>query len=63
MKKAEEQENKEWYLRLAQNHFAYIGVYRDTTDQLQMVNHELWKIVMNEKSESSAKVSIQHMIV
>jgi hydroxymethylpyrimidine/phosphomethylpyrimidine kinase len=26
LKKAEEQENKEWYLRLAKDHFSYIGI-------------------------------------
>ncbi len=29
LKKTEEQENREWYMRLAKDHFAYIGVYRD----------------------------------
>jgi hypothetical protein len=28
LKKAEEQENKEWYLRLAKDHFSYIGIHR-----------------------------------
>jgi hypothetical protein len=29
LKKTEEQENKEWYMRLAKDHFAYIGIHRN----------------------------------
>lgn len=50
LKKTEEQENREGYLRLGNDHFACIRVYRDAADSLQMVSHELWKIVMNGKS-------------
>src|SRR6476660_2503491 len=57
LKKAEEQENREWYMRLANDHFAYIGVYRDAIDQLQQLTHELWKIIMNEKSSQSDKTA------
>lgn len=57
MKKAEEPENKEWNFRLTNDHFAYIGIYGDTIDQLQMVTHELWKIVMSYKSSQSDKTA------
>jgi hypothetical protein len=57
LKKAEEQENREWYMRLANDHFAYIGVYRDAIDQLQMATHELWKIVMDDKPAPSDKTA------
>jgi hypothetical protein len=30
-------------MRLTKDHFAYIGIYRDAIDQLQMVTHKLWK--------------------
>jgi hypothetical protein len=40
-------------LRLAKDHFAYIGIYRDTIDTLQQLNKELWKMVMNNKSDPS----------
>ena len=33
LKKAEEQENREWYFRLAKDHFAYIGIYRNAIDE------------------------------
>ena len=57
LKKAEEPENKEWNFRLTNDHFAYIGIYGDTIDQLQMVTHELWKIVMSYKSSQSDKTA------
>jgi hypothetical protein len=57
LKKAEEQENREWYMRLANDHSAYIGVYRDAIDSLQQLTHELWKIVMDEKSFQSDKTA------
>ena len=57
LKKAEAQENREWYLKLAKDHFAYIGVYRDVIDQLQQLTHELWKIVMDDKSSQSDKTA------
>jgi hypothetical protein len=57
LKNAEEQENREWYMRLAKDHFAYIGIYRDAIDQLQMITHELWKIVMDDKSSQSDKTA------
>lgn len=55
LKKAEEQENREWYTRLAKDHFAYISVYRNAIDQLHQLTHELWKIVMDNKVEPSDK--------
>ena len=57
LKKAEEQENREWYFRLAKDHFAYIGVYRGAVDSLQQLTHELWKIVMDDKSSQSDKTA------
>jgi hypothetical protein len=57
LKKAEEQENREWYIRLAKDHFAYIAIYRDAIDSLQQLTKELWKIVMNDKSSQSDKTA------
>ena len=57
LKKAEEQENREWYFRLAKDHFAYIAVYRNAIDSLQQLIHELWQIVMNDKSSLSDKTA------
>ena len=44
-------------MRLAKDHFAYIDVYRDAIDQLQMVTHELWKVVMDNESSQSDKTA------
>jgi hypothetical protein len=57
LKKAEEQENKEWYLRLAKDHFSYIGIHREALDEIQQLKNELWKIIMNSKSENSVKIA------
>jgi len=57
LKKSEEQENREWYFRLAKDHFAYIAVYRYAIDSLQQLTYESWKIVMDDKSTQSDKTS------
>jgi hypothetical protein len=57
LKKAEEQENKEWYLRLAKDHFSYIGIHREALDEIQQLKNELWKIILNSKSENSIKIA------
>ncbi len=49
LKKAEEQENKEWYYRLAKDHFAYIGAYRECIDEIHQLKKENWRIVMDPK--------------
>ena len=33
LKKAEEQENREWYYHMAKDHFAYVGAYRKCIDE------------------------------
>jgi hypothetical protein len=57
LKKTEEQENEEWYLRLAKDHFAYIGIHREALDEIQQLKNEMWKIIMNSKSENSEKTA------
>jgi hypothetical protein len=57
LKKSEGQENKEWYLRLAKDHFAYIGIHREAIDEIQQLKNELWGIIMNSKSENSVKIA------
>ena len=44
-------------LGLANDNFAYIEIYRDIIDNLLQLTHELWKIVMNKNSSSSAKIA------
>jgi hypothetical protein len=42
-------------MKLAKDHFAYIGIYRDAIDSLHQLTHELWKIVINSKTFQSDK--------
>ena len=42
---------------MAKDHFAYIAVYRNAIDSLQQLIHELWQIVMNDKSSLSDKTA------
>jgi hypothetical protein len=44
-------------LRLAKDHFSYIGIHREALDEIQQLKNELWKIILNSKSESSVKIS------
>jgi hypothetical protein len=57
LKKSEEQENKEWYLRLAKDHFSYIGIHREALDEIQQLKNELWKLILHAKSENSVKIA------
>jgi hypothetical protein len=44
-------------LRLAKDHFSYIGIHRDALDEIQQLKNELWKIIMNSKSGYSEKIA------
>ena len=41
LKKAEEQESREWYYHMAKDHFAYVGAYRKCTDQIEQLKKEM----------------------
>ena len=45
LKKSEEEENKRWYLNLAKDHFAYVGIHRKIIDELEQFKKELWSIM------------------
>ena len=47
---------------MAKDHFAYIAVYRNAIDSLQQLIHELWQIVMNDKSSLSDKTAVMKEI-
>jgi hypothetical protein len=57
LKKAEEHENREWYLRLAQDHFAYIGVYRKCIDEVELYKEGLWSLVLSPEESGTVKVA------
>jgi hypothetical protein len=56
LKKSEEQENREWYFRLAKDQFAYINIFRKAIDEIEEYKKELWLMVMDRKVERSTKV-------
>jgi hypothetical protein len=56
LKKAEEQENREWYMRLAKDHFAYVNIFRKAIDEVEECKKQNWIIVMDPKTEHSVRV-------
>jgi hypothetical protein len=56
LKKAEEQENREWYYHMARDHFAYIGAYRKCIDEIEQLKKELWNIIMYSKVEMYSRI-------
>ncbi len=56
LKKAEEQENREWYYHMAKNHFAYIGTHRKCIDEIEQLKKEMWKIIMDSNVEMHVRV-------
>ena len=56
LKKSEEQENREWYFRLAKDHFAYINIFRKAIDEVEEYKKQNWLMVMDSKVEHSVKV-------
>jgi hypothetical protein len=55
-KKAEEQENREWYYYMAKDHFAYVEAYRKCIDEIQQYKKEIWNIVMDSKTEHYTRI-------
>jgi hypothetical protein len=41
LRKSEEEENKEWYMKLSQDHFVYVGIHRNMIDELEQIKKEL----------------------
>lgn len=58
LKKSEEEENKQWYYYLAKDHFAYVGVYRKTIDEIEQCKKELWSMMMDPDTTNMEKVQI-----
>jgi hypothetical protein len=56
LKKAEDQENREWYYHMARDHFAYVGAYRKCIDELDILKKEMWNIIMDSKAEMYSRV-------
>ena len=58
LKKSEEEENKKWYYYLAKDHFAYVGVYRKTIDEIEQCKKELWSAMMNIDTTNMEQVQV-----
>ncbi len=56
LKKAEEQENRQWYYHMAKDHFAYIGAHRKCIDEIEQLKKEMWKIILDSKAEMHVRV-------
>jgi hypothetical protein len=56
LKKAEEQENREWYYHMARDHFAYVGAYRKCIDEIDLLKKEMWNIIMDTKAEMYSRI-------
>ena len=56
LKKAEEQESREWYYHMAKDHFAYVGAYRKCIDEIEQLKKEMWNIIMDSKAEMYSRI-------
>jgi hypothetical protein len=56
LKKTEEQENREWFYHMARDHFAYVGAYRKCIDEIAQYKKEVWKIVIDSKTDQSVRI-------
>ncbi|HEX5185984.1 MAG TPA: hypothetical protein VFV86_03760 [Nitrososphaeraceae archaeon] len=58
LKKTEEEENKKWYYYLAKDHFAYVGAYRKTIDEIEQCKKDLWSMMMGPDITNMEKVQV-----
>jgi hypothetical protein len=56
LKKTEEQENREWYLRLAKDHWEFIDVFHKAIDEIEEYKKQNWLIVIDPKVEQSVRI-------
>jgi hypothetical protein len=56
LKKSEDQENREWYMKLAKDHFAYINIFHKAIDEIEECKKQNWLIVMDSKVEQSVRI-------
>ncbi len=56
LKKAEEQENREWYYHMARDHFAYVRAYRKCIDEIEHLKKEMWNIIMDSKVDMNNRI-------
>ena len=56
LKKAEEQENREWYIHMAKDHFAYVGAYRKCIDEIEQLKKEMWNIMIDPNTPKETRI-------
>ena len=56
LKKTEEQENREWFYRMAHDHFAYVGAYHKCIDEIAEYKKEVWSLVLDSKTDYSFRI-------
>jgi len=56
LKKAEEQENKEWFYYMARDHFAYVGAHRKCIDEIDQCKKEIWNIILDSKTDHATRI-------
>lgn len=56
LKKSEVEEDKRWYSNLASDHFAYVGVYRKTIDELEQYKREMWSVMTDPEATNIEKI-------
>lgn len=56
IKKSEEEENKKWYINLAKDHYAYVGIHRRIIDELEQFKKELWSIMKDPDATNMEKI-------
>ena len=59
LKKAEEQEYREWYYHMARDHFAYVGAYRKCIDEMELLKKEIWSILMDPNTKKKQRYWLQ----
>ena len=62
LKKAEEQESREWYYNMAKDHFAYVAVHRKCIDEIEQLKKEMWNIIMDTKAEIYSRIQASKRI-
>ncbi len=60
LKKSEEQENREWYYRLAKDQDNFIINHKKAMDKIEQCGRELWSIVEDPNTKEKTKIKVIH---
>ena len=56
LKRTEEEEDRKWYKNLAEDHFAYVSIYRKSIDEIDQLMKELWMIYEDSGTTQMSKI-------